>query len=220
MWTRSQDELRGRIQKPCRQGLQTELVRAEYSAGCSRLLRTLAAESALDGGVRVVTASAVYGDWDLLVTLSRLAGTKGASHTDRLLRAMRALSGGGKRPVAVVIEDAHFLTTRQMEAFTLCAENVVEELKAGARLFLIIKRYSHWCQVMSVAKDGSAYWGGAWELREEWPALPKLFGQRLAKGQLNVSELSQDGLELLTRREARAEIELHTEVEQRTALAS
>lgn len=220
MWTRSQDELRGRIQKACRQGLQTELVKAEYSAGCSRLLRTLAAESALDQSVRVVTASGVYGDWDLLVTLSRLAGTKGASQTDRLLCAMQALSEGGKRPVSIVIEDAHFLTTRQMEAFTLCTENVVAELKAGARLFLIVKKYSHWCQAMQAGKDKTLYWGGAWELREEWPALPKLFGQRLAKGQLNVSELSQDGLELLTRKEARAEIELHTETEQRAALAS
>ena len=220
MWTRSQDELRCRIQKPCRQGLQTELVRAEYSAGCSRLLRALAAESAAGESVRVVTASGVYGDWDLLVTLSRLAGTKGASRTDRMLNAVRALSDGGKRPLSIVIEDAHFLTTRQMEAFTLCGENAVAELQAGARLFLIVKKYSHWCQTMQLGKDKTLYWGGAWELRVDWPALPMLFGQRLANGQLHVSELSRDGLELLTRKDARAEIGQHTELEQRVALAS
>jgi len=204
--TRSLDELRTRIEAPRRRGLAVELVYADYSAGCTRLLRGMMQDTACSAGPRVIAASAAYGDWDCIVTLSRLAKTAGASQTDRLVKALRALCGGGTRPLSIVVEDARFMGARGMEAFTLCLENATAETGLSARLFLMLKQYKYWHQKIEKAKDGSQYWGGAWEASVDWPPLPALFLERQKTGALQISELKRQGLDVLSRTEAREEI--------------
>jgi hypothetical protein len=207
------DELRQRILTPHRGGeLAVEIVLAEYCAGTTRLFRGLAAD--LGEGPRVVTGGAYYGGFDFIVTLSRRTGTSGVSRTERAVRALRALSDGGKRPLSIIVEDSYLLSASAMERLALCIERAAHEVGASVRLFLIFKPFMHWCRRKEVAQDGSSYLGKTWESREDWPTIPKLFEARLKAGRLSISELKREGLDVLTKSEAKAEMK------DRLALAS
>jgi len=155
---------------------------------------------------RVVIAGAYYGSWDFVTTLSRRAGTSGVSKTDRAVRALQALSDNGKRPVSLVVDDAHLMTATDMERLALCIGQAAHELSIGVRLLYVFKRYSHWCRRKEVAKDGSVYIGNVWESRVDWPVIPAAFAARLQAGRLAVSELKKEGLDVLSKTEAREKV--------------
>jgi hypothetical protein len=213
-WTRSQDDLRERIAAPVASGLATVLVFAEYCSGCTRLLLSLVRESAQAAGPRVIAVTGVYGDWDIIALLSRAAKTTGRAQSDQLLNALQVLSANSARPVVIVVEDAHFMTTRQMEAFTLCLEHAAAKLNVKTRVVLLFKKARYWRRCVEKGQDGALYTGNTWESVVDFPPLPLLFQEREKAKALTVCELKREGLEALSRKAAREEIG------ERVALAS
>ena len=203
--THSQQQLRERMLSKF-QGVRVELVYCEYSAGSSPLLRALTHETKDGAGLRVLSVPGHYGAWDAIVMLSRLAGTRGASQTDRIARAFQALSGNGARPLTLAVEDTHFMSTRELEQIVLSVEAAAAELDVPVHLFLFVKQTIYAHKKMLKSQTGELYWGGAWESFIDWPPVPKLFAERQARGRLFLCELRKQGLETLTKTEAREEI--------------
>ena len=199
---KTQAALRDRILCPCREGVRLELVHAQYLAG-DEMLESLERETADGNGVRVVAVGAEYGDWGAICALSKITDTTGGAHTERLWNALQALSNNGARPLALVIDDAHFLKARQMEAFVLCAERVARKIGMSMRLFLVSKKSTYYRE--KVADNGKLC--GEYERANDFPQYPPLFAVRQSEGLLRVWELKRGAMDVMNKTEAREEIE-------------
>ena len=204
--TKSQTEVRERILTPARGGLSTDLIWAQYSAGCTSLLHALSAETQSGSGVRVASQGVRYGDYDALDKLGDRFKIKLTRPSTFISKLIRFLSDEGQRPVALVFDESHFLKPRQMERLLLACEDAAHECGARLRTMFIVKEFYYW-QRKKVNVGKTEIETGEWERTFDFPRITPLFKTRLDAGRLQTLNLNKETFDVLTRRESREEID-------------
>lgn len=139
-WSRSQlDLFRLAARRP--EGVEIDIVEVHVGqAGLSRALAHLAARSRREADLPRSILLDGAGAWDAVMSCGEAASTRrqGIGYFDRLNYSLRALSGEGRRPLALWLEEARMMGTRGRELFHAHAEYVAANAGIALRIVYLL----------------------------------------------------------------------------------